>query len=173
MPIRKAPIRGPRALYKLDLITRPVDDNPTGIDPATGTGGTTQPLYVRMKEPIGDWFGLKPIAWDDPILIRTFDATPKQTGATNAGAKYYGKKGGYRAGSFKLVAKTVFNIGEIVLGDNGYSTVQSQFRAFSIGFPTGYTVHEFLSWLKTTSRITQIRSVVTPHGRTIHIGSAT
>lgn len=182
MSLRKKPIRGPRALYKLDTILVNVDEDPLVADaaPAKTVGGLKRPILIKMKEAIGDFLGLKVVAWNDPIFTGTFPddtgaagANKAQTGATNSGAKYRKNLGGFREASYTLIAKTKFVIPEIVLEDDGYKTVNSDYASITIGFPKGHSVTEVLAWLATTSRFSQIRAVRTPAGKLIHLGSAT
>jgi hypothetical protein len=178
MPLRKKPVRSPRALYKVDLITRHLDDNKDAIDtaPAQTVQGTKLAIVVKMKEAIGNFLGLTPVAWNDPIFTGTFPnaggnppAGGAQTGTTNSGSRYRKNLGGFREASYTLIAKTKFVIPEIVLGENGYSVVNSEYVSVSIGFPKGHSVTEVLNFLFTTSVFNQIRAIRTPEGKLINV----
>lgn len=153
------PIRGPRKLYKIEAIQ--VDDLPDG------TGG--RPVYVKMKEPIGDFFGLQPLAWNSPDLIGTFGV-----GGNNAGFKYIRRRGGFRVDSYKLVAKTEFDIQELVKSEDGpYNLVTRSFKSISIGFPGGTSVRKVVYWVGSTNKVNQISHMVTPSGVGFSFGPVT
>jgi hypothetical protein len=156
------PVRSPRFVYKITTITANVDDNVAAIDPTTG--GTTKPIYVKLKKAIGDWMGLTPLPYNSPDWTGTFAAG--QTGALNTGKTYRKRLGGFRYQSFALVATTQFTIPEIVKDTNTgvYSTVNSKFKEISIGFPVGVSVSEFITWLGTTGIASQVALVRTPSG---------
>lgn len=153
------PIRSPRQLYRLNTIK-------VG-EAANGTGGS--PIIVKMKESIGDWLGMQPLAYNDSALTGTFG-----TGGTNAGYKYRRRLGGFRHGSYTLVAKTTFRINELIRQDDGtYDVDDKNFRTISIGFPAGHSVHEFITWLATTNRINEVSAIITPRGARVSIAPAT
>ena len=153
------PISGPRKLYK-------IADIQVGED-AAGSGG--RPIIAKIKEPIGDFLGLTPLAWNDPELVGTFGGT-----AGNQGFKYIRRLGGFRHSSFKLVAKTQFTITEIVRDDQGdYSTTTNKYKSMSIGFPKGVSVHEFVSWIGGNSKLSEISYIVTPAGVSFSLGPVT
>ncbi len=153
------PVRGPRKLYKIDLIQ--VGESPTG------TGG--RPIVVKMKEAIGDWLGIRPLAWNDPILVGTFSGA-----GPNAGYKFIRRLGGFRQTSFTLVSKTDFQIPELIKGADGiYSLATRPFKSISIGFPKGVSVHEFVYWIGSTNKAEQISHIVTPSGVSFSFGPVT
>ena len=150
------PIRGSRALYKIPLIQ--VGEN------AAGTGGRS--IVVKIKEPIADFLSLQRMAYDDPDLIGTFGGS-----GSNAGFKYVKRLGGFRYVSFKVVAKTTFTISEIVRQANGTFAPQTkQFKSFSMGFPRGVSVREFINWIATTGVLGEIDYIVTPSGTSHPLG---
>jgi hypothetical protein len=165
MALRKKPVRSPRAVYKISLITTNLDDSPTGTD--TGIG-TSRPVFVKMKEAIGDWLGVKPVAWNDPLFSGTFAGN-----GSNKGFKYRKRLGGFREASYTLIAKTKFNIPEIVLENDGFKVVQSEYASVSIGFPKGHSVTEVIAWLMGSARANDIRAIVTPSGVRHQINPAT
>lgn len=150
------PIRGNRKLYKIQEIK-------VG-ELADGTGGRA--IVVKMKEPIGDFLGLQQMSYNDPAFIGTFlGAGP------NAGFKYIKRLGGFRESSFKVVAKTQFTIAEIVRKPDGsYGPENNTFKSFSIGFPGGVTVREFINWITARGVNSQIDYIVTPSGVSHPIG---
>lgn len=161
------PVASYRLLYKLTGITQNVDDNPTETDPSPGGGAgqTTKPLYALMKRSHGDYLGLTPLDWNAAELTGTFAGA-----AGNQGTKYRKRVGGFRAGSYTLLAVTTFDITEYVKKDDGsYGTQVKKFRSISVGLPVGHTVNEFISFLSTTGKIAQIRGIRTPAGRTIPV----
>lgn len=153
------PIRGPRKLYKIDAIK-------VGEGPGA-TGGRS--IIVKMKEPIGDWLGMFPLPWNAPELIGTFGGT-----GPNAGYKYIRRLGGFRQSSFKIVSKTEFQIQELLKQPDGvYSLSVRNFKSISIGFPKGVSVHEFVYWIGTTNKVSQISHIVTPSGVGFSFGPVT
>lgn len=153
------PIRGPRKLYKIEAIQ--VDDLPDG------TGG--RPAYVKMKEPIGDWLGLQPLPWNSPDLIGTF-----AIGGNNAGYKFIRRRGGFRHKSYTIVAKTEFQIEELIKTDDGpYNIVTRPFKSMSIGFPVGTSVRKFAYWIGSTNRANEISHIITPSGVGFSFGPVT
>lgn len=169
MAIARRPIRSPRALYKITLVDVHLDDDDDAIDPApTQTvAGTKRAIVVNMKEAVGDYLSLQPMAWNDPLFFGTFKTPPAQTGATNAGAEFYRRLGGYKEASYTFEAMTKFTISEIAKSDNGYSRSNADFRTFSIGFPRGHSVIEIIRWIAGNPRFNDIRAIVTPNGRRI------
>lgn len=150
-----APIKSPRQVYKIDVIK-------VGEGPA-GTGGA--PIYLKMKESVGDWLGLEPLSYDAPDWIGTF-----QGDGPNAGFKYRKNIGGFRVASFKLVAKTVFTITQLVSTEDGnYVPTPGNFKTVSIGFPKGWSVTEVVNWLSTFDNIETMKAIITPSGRRISL----
>lgn len=152
------PIRGSRKLYKIPAIQ--VGES------AAGTGG--RPIVVKIKEPIADFLGLTPMAWNDPELVGTFGGS-----GSNVGYKYIKRVGGFRYNSFTVVANTQFQIAELVRGTNGtYTAVNKNFKSFSIGFPKGVSVHEFVAWLGGNSILNEVSHIITPSGVSFPMGAA-
>lgn len=164
------PIRSPRAVYAITGMTSNVNDSTTVIDnlPGGTEPKTTKPVYCKMKISIGDFLGFTPLLSSDPIFIGTFKA-----GGLNAGAKYFKNIGGFREASYKVVSKGTFTINERVYDKTTKttSTIAKNFKSFSIGFPKGHSVVEFITWLKTSSKIGLIQAVITPKGRRIDVGT--
>ena len=156
------PIRSPRKIYRITGMTASVDDA-SGIDRLPGASGTetTKPMYVKMKKAVGDWLGLTPIPSNDPIFIGTFKGE-----GLNKGTTYRKKIGGFKSGSYTLIATTVFTLNEIVINpDTGAVTTPSKkVKTISIGFPVGHSVNEFIAWISTTSRASEITAIRAPSG---------
>lgn len=158
------PIRSPRLIYKIDSIVRNLDDTPGQIDiaPTETVDGTTSPIYVKIKKGIADYFGLDPVPSNDPIFTGVFAGE-----GLNKGSTYRRNIGGYRAGSYKFLAKTTFLIQETYY-DSTLNTIIEQtkaFRSMSIGFPLGHSVHEVLAWLDTLQNNDKVIAVVGPSGK--------
>lgn len=166
MALAKRPIRSPRAKYKIELIKVNLDDNDDAIDtaPTQTVAGTRRDIVVLMKESIGDYLGLTPMPWNDPLNFGIFKSPPDQAGATNAGAAYLRRVGGFRQGSYKFVAKERYTISEIVANDNGFTRTNANFRTFSIGFPRGHSMNEIVRWFATTSAFNATRAIISPNG---------
>lgn len=165
------PVRSPRYVYQVNISVNQ-DDDPDAIDSPDDAGDgdnvSSRNIFVKMKKSIGDWLGLTPLAYDDPIWTGIFNEN--QTGATNKGYSYRRRLGGFRVGSYTLIAETKFEIPELVRQDDGsYETVTTDFKSISIGFPVGHTVHEFITWLGTTERISEVAIIRTPAGNGIAI----
>lgn len=157
-----SPIRSPRKIYKIVLIQENVDDLSTGIDnlPSGNETDTTRAVFVKMKKAVGDWLGLTPVASDDPAFTGVFGP-----GGLNAGATYRKRLGGFRHGSYTLIAETVFTVSEIIISDTGdVSTPSKKLKSISIGFPKGHSVTEVLAFIKTTSRASEISAIRGPSG---------
>ena len=153
------PVSGPRKLYKLSGITAGED--------AAGAGGET--IIVKMKEPIAKWFGLNPIAYDDPIMRGEFAGT-----GTNAGYTYVRQVGGFRFESYTIVANTSFFVTERLRLPLGFGApLIKTYRTLTIGLPKGASVHEFIDWLASTDKIGKISKLVTPRGRSIGLSADT
>lgn len=165
------PVASYRMLYKLTGITANVDDNPTATDPSPGNGAgqTTKQLYVLMKKSHGDYLGLTALDWNAPELTGTFGGT-----AGNQGTKYRKRVGGFRVGSYTLIATTQFSLNEsIKQADGTYTTKAKNFKTMTIGLPRGHSVNEFISFLVASGKATGIRGIRTPSGRTIPVYSNT
>lgn len=161
------PVRSPRRFYKINLITKDNDDLPDVIDklPGDTTPQTRTAIVVKMKEGIGDYFGLKPVPWNDPI----FDGVFKGDGL-NKGAKFRKNIGGYKDASYTLISETLFNIQEKyydkdLLGKDVLETPKTDFKTISIGFPVGHSVNEVITWLATLDNFDNILAVRTPAGK--------
>lgn len=153
------PVSGPRKLYELPEIK--VGEN------ASGAGGES--IVVKMKEPIAKWFGLTPIAYDDPIMRGTFAGT-----GPNAGYTYVRQLGGYRFESYTIVANTSFFVTERIRLPLGFGApILKTYRTLSIGLPKGASVHEFIDWLASTDKISKISKLITPRGRSIGLSGDT
>ena len=164
------PVRSPRAVYLITGVTSNVDDDKTKIDnlPGGTEPKTTKPVYAKMKISIGEFLGLTPLAATDAAFQGTFKA-----GGLNAGAKYYKNIGGFREYAFTIESKTTFSVNERVYNKTTKETtiVAKNFKTLSIGFPKGVTVNEFLAWIQTNAKLSQIRAVVTPKGRRVDLGA--
>lgn len=166
------PIKSYRLLYKIETITRSMDDDPIGIDPTVPVGGvavTTEPLYVLMKKSIGDFLGIVPLEWDAPEMTGTFGGN-----GTNKLTPFRRRIGGFRVASYTLVSTGKFLINEYLVQPNGsIVTTPKAFKSISIGLPTGHSVTEFIAFLKTTGIIDQVAALRTPAGRNIPISVGT
>lgn len=152
------PIRGNRKLYKIPAIQ--VGEN------AAGTGGRA--IVVKIKAPIADYLGLTEMPYNDPDLLGTFGGA-----GPNAGFKYIKRLGGFRERSFKVVAVTQFPIAEVIRQPDGtYNEVSKNFKSFSIGFPKGVSVREFMNWITARGRNDEIDYIVTPSGTSHPIGGS-
>lgn len=152
------PVRGPRRLYLITQITVPNNDNPNAID--TGTSGTTRPMIVKMKRAVGDYLGLEPLAFNDPIWTGTFGGA-----GLNTGFEYRKRLGGFKDAAYTIVAKTNFALTErITQADGTVANQNRNYKSLTIGFPKGHTVTEFIDWLVSTSRLNEIDYIRSPHG---------
>ncbi len=157
------PIKSPRRTYKITQIKQNLDDTPGAIDtaPTETVGGTQRDIYVKMKQGIGNFLGLSPIAYDDPIFTGTFGGN-----GTNKGATFRRNIGGFRVASYTLIAANKFTIGETVPNNaGGVSIVNKDFKTITIGFPKGHSVTEVIAWLASTGKLSDIRAVRSPSGR--------
>jgi len=132
----------------------------------TGLAGSN--YYVRMKESIGNWLGLKP----QYPRYGTFQSTPKNsiksstgTQLGNAGATYT-KLAGFRFVSYKffLIPNTVI----VEPAKNG-SDHNHTMQTISIGFPRGApgshtSVHGVIEFAKNCKQAKLIRGIQTPSG---------
>lgn len=166
MALAKRPIRSPRAKYKIELIKVHLDDDSDAIDlaPTDTVNGTKRDIVVLMKEAIGDFLGLTAMAWNDPLNFGIFRTNPNQAGATNAGAAFTRRVGGFKQGSYTFEAKERYTISEIVKNDNGFTRSNANFRTFTIGFPRGHSLNEIARWFATTQGFNQTRAIITPNG---------
>lgn len=164
------PIRSYRLLYKVEGMT---SNNPNPGDAIPNLPGVVdppilKPIYCLMKRSIGEWLGLVPLPWDAEELTGTFGGN-----GGNKGSKYRKRLGGFRVASYSLIAVDRFTINEYVpvKDSNEIQVIPGQFRSLSIGFPKGHSVTEFVTFLKTTSRIAEIALVRTPSGRSFGIST--
>lgn len=166
------PIRSPRNVYKIAEITVNLDDALGSVDTAPGqtVGGTKRTIYVKMKESIGDYFGLTPLPWNSADYIGVFKA-----GGSNQGATFRRNIGGYKDASYKLIAVNTFSIGELRRNNNTspYIRVNKLFKTMSIGLPKGHSVTEVINWLSKMNNFNQIGAIVTPQGRRVAIHADT
>jgi hypothetical protein len=148
-----APIRSPRQLYKINEITRP------------GAAGAKIPLLVKIKESVGDFLGLVPVAYDDPIFGGTFGGS-----GLNQGAKYRKRLGGFRNASYQIVARTQFTVQEIIRQPDGsYTQAPKKVRTISIGFPHGHSVTEVVAWIGGKAIAPQVSAIITPSGHRVPV----
>lgn len=165
------PVRSHRLLYKIESIT---DLEPAPPDAIPDLPGSTpakivKPIYCLMKKSIGDFLGLVPLDWDAEELTGTY-----QGNGGNKGSKYRKRLGGFRVASYTLVAVNQFELIEYVKQDDGsIDEIPKKFRTISIGFPTGHSVNEFVTFLKTTGVIGQVSLIRTPNGRSIGVSLGT
>ena len=166
------PVRGSRRLYLVDQIQVNLDDNPDGTDeaPAQTEGGSKRPIIAKIKEPIGNYFGLTPLDFDDAIFDGVFNG---KEGSGNRGSKFRRRLGGFKVASYKFIAKTEFEITELVVNPDGaYGEVTAFFKSVSIGLPKGHSVNEVIEWAKTFSNLENVRTLVTPKGHGIDLFKA-
>lgn len=174
------PLRGDRILVKIPQITRivqppPAEEGEEGEEPEEGGGGgeegegeegnamegeTTQPIVVKMKRGIATWLGLEEIKTDDPLLVGTF-----ASGQHLKGRKFIRRIGGFRFASFTFIGKKKLKIKEqFYEADGDLKEEDKELKSFDIGFPKGVTVNEVFDWVKTWSKVSEIRRVRTPAG---------
>jgi hypothetical protein len=98
------PIRSPRRLYLINSIEVNIevniDDIPDVIDrlPGDQTPQTKRPIVVKMKQGIGEYLGLVPLAYDNPLLSGVFEGS-----GLNQGQNFRKKLGGFKHGSYMLL----------------------------------------------------------------------
>ncbi|MGL5936664.1 MAG: hypothetical protein ACRCZI_13705 [Cetobacterium sp.] len=145
-------------MYLFSTITVNLDDDDDAIDPATG--GTTRPIIVRMKQAIGDYFELTPLAFNDPLFTGVFGGN-----GTNTGAEFRRRLGGFKDAAYTLIAESTFDLTERVRqADGSVSNENRSYRSMTIGFPKGHSVTEVIDWLASTSRIDEIQALISPDG---------
>lgn len=156
------PVRSPRRFYKINLIKRDNNDDPDVIDklPGDTTPQTTTAIVVKMKEGIGQYFGLTPAAWNDPIFNGVF-----QGNGLNKGAEFRKNIGGYKNASYTLISETYFQIKEKYYEGELIVTPTTRFKTVSIGFPVGHSVNEVVKWLATLQNFDNILALRTPAGK--------
>lgn len=162
------PISSSRKIYELTEFMVNLNDNPDAIDaaPSETEGGTMRPIFVKIKEAIGNYLGLTPIPVNDARFTGTFGGE-----GTNKGSKYRRNLGGFREAAYTLVAKTVFRVTERKPNQAGAGFVESigEFSTMTIGFPKGHTVHEFVNFILSVPNADQISAIITPAGRRIDL----
>lgn len=161
------PVRGKRRLYLIGDIEVNLDDNPDAIDtaPDQTVNGTTRPIIAKIKEPIGDYFGLTPLDYDNPIFTGIFEGE-----GLNRGSSFRRRLGGFRDASYTLIAEDNFQISERVDDGSGAITiVESLFKSVSIGLPKGHSVVEVLDWIGSFDNFDNIRALRTPKGHEIDL----
>ena len=162
------PIRSPRVLVEIETIKTNLDDNPDAIDtaPDQTVDGLVRSIFVKMKKGIANYLGFEPMAWNDPRLLGVFGGH-----GLNAGAEYQRQLGGFRVASYKLIAKSVFQIEEEYYDEDLkiYTVITNPFRTMNIGLPKGHSVHEFITTLSGSNNFDEIAAIVTPAGRKIDI----
>lgn len=166
------PIRSPRRIYQIQDITKNVNDDPNAIDAPLDEdpNGSEVFIFAKIKQGIGDFLGLTPLQWDDAIFRGNF----KEEGdALNRGASYHRNIGGFRVGSYKLIAETKFRIKEQYYSpvDNVFTETIGEFKTMSIGLPKGHKVWQVKRWLGGLENFDQIRAMVTPKGHLIDLYS--
>lgn len=164
-----AAIRSYRLLYKIEGMTSNSPNPGDGVPnlPGVVDPPIQKPIYCLLKRSVGDWLGLVQVDWDDPMLTGTFGGN-----GGNKGSKYRKRVGGFRVAAYTLVAVNRFTVNEYVPQPNGdVIVVPGRFRSLSVGFPKGHSVNEFITFLKTTSRIAEIAQIRTPNGRSIGVST--
>lgn len=151
------PIRSPRRLYQIPSITVNLDDDPNATDTP---GGTVRPIVVKMKESVGDYFGLTPLNWDDVILSGVFGGS-----GLNQGANYRKTLGGFKDASYTLISETFFSITEKYYEGTVIQTPTTLFKTITIGFPKGHSVYEVINWLGGLQNFSNVMAIRTPNGQ--------
>jgi hypothetical protein len=145
-------------LYLINQILVNNNDDPDDID--TQAGNTTRPIIVKMKRAIGDYFGLTPLAFNDPIWTGTFGGN-----GLNTGSEYRRRLGGFKDAAYTIVAKNVFTLTERIVQADGTTADQTRdYKSVTIGFPKGHSVTEFVDWLVSTTRLEEIAYIRSPRG---------
>jgi len=158
------PIRSPRRLYEIVQMQVNLDDDPAAIDlpPGQTYAGDSRPLFVKMKQGIGDYLGLTPVPYNDTRLVGVFGGN-----GLNTGSPYRRRVGGFRDAAYTLIAKTTFVISETYFDPITKTVVQTnkQFRTMTIGFPKGHSVKEFVDFIATCDNFDKIQGYRSPKGR--------
>lgn len=165
------PVRSHRVLYKIEQITDLQPAPPDNIPdlPGTTPQKITRPIYCLMKKSIGDFLGITPLDWDAQELTGTYEGN-----GLNKGSKYRKRVGGFRVASYTLIALDQFTLNQYVPQEDGsIKVVPGKFRSISIGFPVGHSVTEFVTFIKATGIVNQVRAIRTPNGRLIGISLGT
>lgn len=162
------PIRSPRRVYRIEQIRENLDDNPDAIDQGQDETllGETRFIFAKIKEGVGDWLGMEPVPFNDPIFTGTFGGN-----GLNQGTLYRRRLGGFRVASYTLLPYGVFNIKESYYSPSTGLPVEGigQFKSMTIGLPKGHSVWEVITWLGQIGKIPEIRALVTPNGRRIDL----
>lgn len=160
------PVASPRKIYLIEGMTVNVDDDPGVIDnlpPGGSTVQTTRPVFAKIKKGIGDFLGLTPLDFDNPIFTGVFGGH-----GLNNGYTYRKTVGGFKVASYTLIAQDEFQIEELRPNLLGKLTPETNgFKTVSIGFPRGHTVSSFLTWLSARENFGQIEFIRTPAGHKI------
>lgn len=139
------PIRGRRILVEIPEIL----DN---------TQPTGNPIIVKMKKGIAEYWGLQQIPTDDPRLRGVFAGA-----GTNAGATFQRRRGGFRFRSFTFLPVTQYSITEYYYDAQGNPiSAPGNFNSMSIGFPKGVTVNEVVDWVLANAKVAETEFVVSP-----------
>lgn len=156
-----------------------VIENVTGVDiPGVGNGTSTAPASrpgpirgarleydipalggrLLLKEPFGNWFGLKPV-YPDYGQFKSGD---------NQG-KTYTKRAGFRFKSYVILLKpgTAIVVPKATAAqqrrrDPDTGTESIKIGNISIGVSANINVHEFIDWLKTSKQKANINGVISP-----------
>lgn len=148
------PVRGSRRLYLLNEIQ---------VRQGSDDGATTRPILAKIKQPIAEYFGLTPVAYNDPIFNGTFGGN-----GLNAGARFRKNLGGFKDAAYTLIAENNFQINERVDdGSGNFVAVESLFKTVSIGLPIGHSVSEVIDWISTFTNFDNIRALRTPNGNRV------
>ena len=153
-------------------------DNPQLPDPNPGDGGKsssgtkTGPIRgarleydipalggrLLLKEPFGNWFGLKPV-YPDYGSFKTGDNANKQ----------FTKRAGFRFKSYTILLKpgTKIKCPKARAADQrkrnaDTGTEDVQIGNISIGVSANVNVREFIEWLKSSGKKSSINGVVSP-----------
>ena len=157
------PIRSPRKIYKIELITKNIDDAQNLIDnlPAGTETSTVTPIYVKMKVAIAEWLGLTPLAYNDPALTGIFAGN-----GLNNGASFRKRLGGFKTGSYTLIADTFFTVNELLVDVEAGTVTRplKRVKTMTIGFPVGHSVNEVITFIASTGKLSEIRAIRSPSG---------
>lgn len=166
------PVNSPRYLYRCTNLKR--------FTLALQEDGTKERVIsdalVYLKESHANWLGstlCTKVPSDDPVLIgiRSVLRPNEETNADDAAEqteRYRKRVGGFRAKSFKLVAKGKFQLVYSIDDDNGNPVSQTATRkSISIGCPNGVSLDRFMTWIEglPTNKLTQLSAIISPDGR--------
>lgn len=116
-------------------------------------------FLVGIKESIGNWLGIKPVAPG----TGTFKKGPAQ------GKKYALRPGGFRYQSFTILLRRGVTITEVLPGCNNGGTRERELCTFDLGMPRGnkdarVAVWRVQSWALNTKQSKNIIGLVSPSG---------